>query len=189
MRGEEAARDRDQDDGLVRLVGASENQDIHVTDERRPAPQEYLLVPAGRIISQRHRGKFYRAELLLADADDEQTADVVRERGDILRQLLAVLVVALLEVQVAALLDAPIDGGLDVLDSELVDRSAEDRLDTRQPDGHRDSVDGPGPAPQAWLSSTHERPHAPIELRELAEGAGRRLGGPRRRGHLVSGAR
>jgi hypothetical protein len=27
-----------------------------------------------------------------------------------------------------------------VLDSELVDRSAEDRLDARQPDGHRDSV-------------------------------------------------
>jgi hypothetical protein len=46
-----------------------------------------------------------------------------------------------------ALLDACLHGSLDVLNGELVDRSAEDRLDARQPDGHRDSVCNREPRP------------------------------------------
>jgi hypothetical protein len=60
---------------------------------------------------------------------------VIRERGNILCKLLVALiapvVVVLLEVQVEELLDASLRGGLDVLNSELVDRSAKHRLDAR----------------------------------------------------------
>jgi hypothetical protein len=58
---------------------------------------------------------------------------MIGERRHVLGQLLAlrVLVVFLLEVQVAALLDSCHGGGPDVLDGELIDPSAEDDLDTR----------------------------------------------------------